>query len=224
MAKVSVRTLSVAALFILFQYCAPSRFVKPLAKNEQAVSFSFGGPMFQFIGLSVPMPFTTFGYGYGLTDKVTAYSNLNTTSLLFGNLQTDIGATFKLFEKENVFGISASPALQMAYSIGNTGTLKVWPSADLNAYYHINKKRSYAYAGFNSWFELSGRRAYGEPQARHAIPNVHAGVAIVKTKWQHQFEVGYLGIGISNLPNVVDYMGIRGKGSLAIYYSLVRKF
>jgi hypothetical protein len=219
-----LRASVIAALLIAFQCCAPSRFVKPLAKNKQAVSFSFGGPMIKLSNAIAPMPLTTFGYGYGLTNAITGYANLHTTSLLFGDVQTDIGATFKLFEKENTFGISASPALQLAYSIGNTGSFKVWPSADINAYYHLRKKPSYAYAGLNSWFELSNTRAYGQPQQRHAIPNIHVGYTIVKTKWQHQFELGYLGIGIPSLPNVVDYIGVSGKGTLGIYYSLIRKF
>ena len=220
----AIQVFFIGFSFFLLQNCAPSRFVKPLAKHEQAVSFSFGGPLIKFSGAFTPLPFTTFCYGYGLTDKITGYASLHSTSLLFGNLQTDLGATFKLYEKENIFGVSASPALQIAYSIGNAGSFKLWPSADINAYYHANKKPSYVYAGINSWFELSRTRAYEQPQQRHAIPNIHVGYTIVKTKWQHQFELGYLGIGIPIYPGVVDYIGISGKGTLAIYYSLVRKF
>lgn len=218
------RSFTIGLTCIYLQSCAPSRFVKPLAKNQQVVSFSFGGPIIKFDGAVVPIPFTTLGYGYGLTDKITGYANLHTTSILFGNLQTDIGATFKLYEKKSVFGISASPALQMAYSVGNYGTFKLWPSADVNAYYHLLQKPSYLYAGVNAWVEMSGRRAYKQPQNRHAIPNIHIGYTIVKSKWQHQFELSYLGFGIPIYPGVVDYVGMGGKGTLAIYYSLIRKF
>ena len=211
-------------LAYFFQNCAPSRFVKPLAKKQQAASFSFGGPIIKFAGAPIPIPFTTLAYGYGLTNKITGFGSLHTTSLLFGNLQSDIGATIKLFEKENKFGISASPALQVAYNVRNQTGLRVWPSVDVNTYFHFNKKPSYLYAGVNSWFEFSKYKAHEQKQERHAIPNLHLGYTIVKQKWQHQFELSYLGIGISNKPGVAEYIGISDKGALGFYYSLIRKF
>jgi hypothetical protein len=56
------------------------------------------------------------------------------------------------------------------------------------------------------------------------IPNLQVGYNVVKEKWQHQFEIKYLGAGIPNLPGVVGYIGAGGKGAFGIYYSLVRKF
>ncbi|MEI8137574.1 MAG: hypothetical protein WCH21_09655, partial [Bacteroidota bacterium] len=105
-----IKFLSVILLVSLFQNCAPSRFVKPLAKKQHAASFSFGGPIIKFSGAPIPIPFTTLAYGYGATNNITAYGSLHATSLLFGNLQSDLGTTIKIFEKENKFGISASPA------------------------------------------------------------------------------------------------------------------
>ena len=220
----AIKYLVIILFVSFFQHCAPSRFVKPLAKKQHAASFSFGGPIIKFAGAPIPMPFTTLAYGYGITDKVTGYASLHTTSLLFGNLQSDIGATIKLFEKENKFGISASPALQIAYNVRNQTGFRVWPSADVNTYFHFNEKPSYLYAGVNSWFELSNYKAHEQVQERHAIPNLHLGYTIVKTKWQHQFELSYLGIGIPNTPSVVEYTGFSGKGALGFYYSLIRKF
>lgn len=211
-------------LVVLLCHCAPSRYVKPLAKDQKAVSFTFGGPLITFSGAPIPVPFTTLGYAYGLSKGITAYGNLHTTSLLFGNGQADVGATFGLCEKENVFGISAAPSLQLAYSIRNSTGFRVWPSADVNAYFHVTKKPSYLYAGINSWFELSKLKAHNEPQQKQVIPNMHLGYTVVKTKWQHQFEFKYLGMGINNLPGVVDYIGVSGKGTFGVYYSLVRKF
>ena len=211
-------------LVFLLHGCAPSRYVKPLAKKQSAAAFSFGGPLIKFSGAPIPVPFTTLGYGYGLTDNVTAYGNLHTTSALFGNAQLDLGASLQLYKKENSFGITASPALQLAYSVRNRSGFRIWPSVDLNTYFHLGKKPSYLYAGINSWLEFSKLKAHDEPQQKHSIPNVQFGYVIVKTKWQHQFEVKYLGIGTPNLPGVVDYIGISGKGTLGIYYSLMRKF
>jgi hypothetical protein len=212
----------VSALF--FQYCAPSRYVKTLERKQRAASFSFGGPLIKFSGAPIPVPFTTLGFGYGATDKVTAYGNLHTTSLLFGNLQADLGATVRLFEKKEQFGVTVSPAVQVAYNLRNRTGFRIWPSLDANIYIHLSKKPSFLYAGLNSWFETSTVRAHGEPQPRNFIPNIHLGYQVVKTKWQHQFELKYLAPGIPNLPGVVEYIGPAGKGSLGIYYGLIRKF
>lgn len=211
-------------LLSLLSYCAPSRYVKPLAKKQSAVTFSFGGPLIKFAGAPIPIPFSTLGYGYGITENLTVYGNLHTTSLLFANAQADIGATFNIYKKENLFGITASPALQLVYNVRNSTGARLWPTIDLNSYFHLNKKPSYLYGGISTWFELSGMKAHQETQQRHVLPNLQVGYVIVKTKWQHQFEIKYLGLGVANLPGVVDYIGISGKGSIGVYYSLVRKF
>jgi hypothetical protein len=209
---------------ILLMQCAPARYVKPLKKNEQAACFTFGGPVIQFAGAAVPIPFTTIGYARGLSDKITAYSNLHFTSLLFSNMQIDLGASMRLYEKEKKFGLSLSPALQMANSLKAGQSFRIWPSCDLNYYYHPKDKASYWYSGLNAWFDLTSTRAHGEAQNTHMIPNMHTGYMVIKDKWQHQFQLSYYGIGMSNLPNVVSYMGLGQQGSFGFHYALIRKF
>jgi hypothetical protein len=72
-----IKFLFIILLAYFFQNCAPSRFVKPLAKKQQAASFSFGGPIIKFAGAPIPIPFTTLAYGYGLTNKITGFGNNN---------------------------------------------------------------------------------------------------------------------------------------------------
>jgi hypothetical protein len=214
----------IAFVALLLIKCAPARYVKPLKKNEQVVSLTFGGPVIQFAGAPIPIPFTTLGYAYGLNDKITTYAHLHTTSLLFGNVQLDAGATIGLYEKEKKYGFSVSPALQIATSLNAKKSFRIWPSSDFNFYYHPKQKESYLYSGLNTWFELSSKKAHQEAQNTHVIPNIHAGYVIIKNKWNHQFQLSYLGIGISNLPNVASYVGIAQKGSFGFHYALIRKF
>lgn len=205
-------------------FCTPSRYVKPLQKKQGAASFSFGGPLIKFSNAPIPIPFTTLGYGRGVTDKITAFGNLHMTSLLFGNLQADAGCSIGLKSDDSHYGFSVSPAVQVAYNLRNKTGFRLWPTLDLNAYLHPNKKNSYAYAGVNSWFELSAKKAHDQTQVRRLIPNTHLGYVFVRTKWQHQFELAYLAMGIANTPGVVEYIGVSGKGSLGIHYSLIKKF
>lgn len=218
--KIGIPVLVVSCNFS----CAPSRFVKPLEKKQQVLSVSLGGPTVLFSGAPMPMPFTTIAYAYGLSSSTTMYGSMHVTSSLFGNAQGDIGATVKLHEWSNKIGLSASPALQIAYSVGNKTGFKIWPSLDLNTYVHIKNSLSYLYGGMNAWFELSKYKAHNEIQQTRMLPNLQLGYMHVKQKWQHQFELKYLGIGITNKPGIVDYIGVSGKGSFGIYYSLIRKF
>ena len=45
---------------IVFQNCAPTRFVKPLAKNQNAIAANLGGPLIHFGKAVTPIPFTSF--------------------------------------------------------------------------------------------------------------------------------------------------------------------
>lgn len=220
----AIKQISALLTILLIQHCAPSRFVKPLQKKEQAASFSFGGPMIRFGGAPIPIPFTTLCYGYGISNKISAFGSLHTTSLLFGNLQNEVGATFNIYQLENKFGVSLSPALQTAYRVGVSGSARVWPSAEVNGWYHPGGKPSYLYGGINSWFELSAKKAHNETVTQRVVPNLQIGYMHVKQKWMHQFQLAYLGIGSPILPGVVDYIGLSGKGALGVHYAIIRKF
>lgn len=220
----AIKIISVATLIFLIQQCAPVRFVKPLQKKEQAVSLSFGGPIIKFSGAPIPIPFTSLSYGLGLSNSITGFGSLHTTSLLFGNLQSDIGTSIKLYEKDKQFGLSCSPTLQLAMHIKSSKTFRVWPSLDLNAYYFLKNKPSYFYCGLNSWFELSNYKAHQEKTQQRVLPNFNFGFMNVREKWRHQFQLCYLAIGTANLPGVVDYIGISGKGTLGFHYALIRTF
>lgn len=211
------------AVLVLLASCAPSRYVKPLAKEQSAVSLSFGGPMIRFAGASIPIPFTTLGYGYGISDRLTAYGHLHSTSLLFGNAQADLGLTYTLL-KSDTWGLSASPALQLASSLRQKSTFRLWPSIDLNAYDHIFNKHDYLYGGLTTWVEVAKQKAHDIPVTRHLLPNLQLGYVWARGKWQHQAELKYLAPGTPNLPGVVNYIGISGNGALGIYYSISRIF
>jgi hypothetical protein len=214
--------IAIVVPLLFFQNCAPSRYVKPLEKKSHAVSVSFGGPVIAFAGAYVPIPFTTAGYAHGISSRVTGYAHLHTTSLLFGNFQSDVGATIGLLPAEKKIGVSVSPALQQAFSLRHKTGFRIWPSADLNLYY-TTKGASFFYTGVNTWLELQTKRAHDEKRPRSMVPNIHTGYTFAGTKWQHQVEVKYLGAGIPVYPGIVDYKGIGGKGSFGLYYSVIKK-
>lgn len=204
--------------------CSPVRMVKPLQKKQQVVGGSFGGPLINFAGAPIPIPFTSLFYANGLTDNVTVIGGLNTTSLLFGNVHIDASSCINLFKKEDKFGISLNPGLQSIYHVKDSKSFGLWPTLDVNGYFHIKNKKSLLYTGINAWIELKNQKAHGEKVNTPILPNFQFGYQLVNTKWNHQFELKYLGIGRSNQPNVVDYIGLSGKGALGLFYGLHFKF
>lgn len=71
-----------------FSACAPVRYVKPLVKNQHAANLSIGGPLIKMKKSTIPIPFLTANYGYGIDSTLTGFVSVNITSAIYGNLQT----------------------------------------------------------------------------------------------------------------------------------------
>ena len=218
------RLIGVVLLSQLLFSCMPSRIVRPLDKGEKAVNLHVGGPLIGFAGTTIPVPFTSLMYAQGVTDKTTVFGSLHTTSLLFGVVQTDIGACQNLYYNDSLkLGISVTPAINMAYDTWE-GNFKLWPQLDVNAYWDIKPQKSFVYFGVDNWFELSGTKAHNQSQKNRWIINPQIGFTHVRNKWNYNIEGKWLTPYLKNTPNVVDYKGISGKGAVGIYISFTRKF
>lgn len=216
-------SFAVLILALVYSSCAPSRYVRPLGKKQQAVTANFGGPMIGFAGTVIPVPLTSFGYGYGLDSLTTVYGNLHTTSLLYGVFQTDIGLCREFYHAPCGLGLSGNLSGNFTFDRWEH-QFRAWPELDLNVYKTYNSRGSFVYAGADTWFELSRFRAHQQPQNVHVIFNPHLGIQFVKTKWNFQLEGKFIAPNISSLPNVVDYKGIGGHGAIGIYFGVYRLF
>jgi hypothetical protein len=212
-------------LLILSMACSPTRFVKTLDKNEHAANISLGGPLIGFSDATIPIPFLTGTYGYGIDSATTGFASLNMTSALFQNFQTEIGFTRRLLKPLRWRpGISVAPAFQFIYHDKNAK--KLYPTLDLNAYWVYNKRNNYCYLGTSNWFELSGKKAHDQKQTEHwtfvpMLGHVHT----MKFKWELLTEVKLIAPGRSNQNIVVDYKTPLGKkGAFGVYVGITRKF
>ena len=204
--------------------CMPSRIVRPLEKGQRAIGAHLGGPLIGFGGTTIPIPFTSLMYAQGVTEKTTAFASIHTTSLLFGVIQTDIGAVYNLYYNDSSrIGFSVALAVNMAYDTWESN-FKIWPQLDVNMYWNIRPKKSFVYLGVDNWFELSGKKEHGQKQTNRWIINPQIGYTNVRKKWNHNIEFKYLVPYLNNEPGVVDYKGISGKGALGVYISFTRKF
>jgi len=217
-------TVRLLLLSQVFLSCMPSRIVRPLDRGQRAIGAHLGGPLISFVGTTIPMPFTSLMYAQGVTEKTTAFGSIHVTSLLFGVIQTDIGACYNLYYNDSVrLGLSVTPAVNMAYDKWE-GNFKFWPQVDVNIYWDIRPKKSFVYLGVDNWFELSSKKAHGEDQTNRWIVNPQIGYTNVRNKWNYNLEFKYLVPYLENQPNVVDYQGIGGKGAIGVYVSFTRKF
>jgi len=209
---------------LFIQSCAPTRFVKPLSKNENAVTANLGGPLIRFGKATIPIPFMSISYGRGITDKTTAFGSIHTTALLFGNIQTDIGICQSIYKNDSLkFGITINPAMNLAFDKWEKN-FRAWPQLDINAYKNILKDKAFVYVGLTNWFELSSQRAHQEPQTQRILINPHLGITYTTKKWAYSLETKFLQMNRNNTPNVVDYVGINQKGAIGIYLNFARKF
>jgi hypothetical protein len=204
--------------------CAPTRFVKPLAAKQQAVNLSLGGPLFEFHEATIPMPFLTATYGYGIDSTLTGFGSLNVTSALYGNLQLELGVTKRLLKQNGSLpGVSVNPVANIIYR--NKDAFKFYPQVDVNAYWDHNHGRNFFYAGVCNWFELAGKKAHDEKQTNHWFISPLIGETFVRRKWNYSIEAKVLAPNVSSANNVVGYKTpFKGHGALGIYFGVTRKF
>jgi len=216
-------------LFILFglvllSACAPTRFVKPLEQDQWAISGSFGGPLVDFDGTTIPIPFTSIGAGYGLTDYTTAFANINPTALAFGVLHLEAGVLQSIIAPEGVRpGISAGGSLNFMGDMW-WANMKLFPQIDANLYWEYGHRENFFYVGTSNWFDLAAQKAHGEIQQNNWIFNLQAGHTFGGPKWNFTLEAKYLAPFHSNQNLVVDYTSFSRQGAIGAYFGFIRKF
>jgi len=211
-------------IIALLQSCAPSRVVRPLEKDQKIISANLGGPLIGFAGTTIPMPLTSVAYAQGISDDVSAFGGLHITALLYGVIQTDLGACINVYHPDSSrFGFSVNPVLNIAYDTWE-GNKRLWPEVSFNAYWEFAPKKSFMYLGASNWFELSNNKAHDAEITNRWLFNPHVGYTYSRSKWNYNVELKYLLPNRSTFPNVVDYRGINGNGAVGLYFNFIRKF
>jgi hypothetical protein len=208
---------------ILFS-CAPVRFVKPLAKKQQAATLSLGGPLIQYGAATIPIPFITANYGYGIDSSLTAFASVNITSALYGNFQAELGVTKQVWkQKKYIPAISLTPVINVIYK--NKDARKIYPQLAVNLFWEYGKHKNYVYAGMDNWFELSQKRKYDIKQPNQWMFMPLIGHSITRNKWNLNIEAKVIAPNLSNEKLVVNYVTpFKTKGAFGVYIGCTRKF
>lgn len=213
----------IAALLALVS-CAPSRYVRPLEKDELAVSGSFGGPLFKNFGAPIPVPFATVSAGYGLGEKLTGFAGFNLTSLSFANLQFDLGVSRLLLEAKGARpGISITPSANLILGM-REGAFHFYPSVEANAFWEYGERKSYFYAGLNTWLALNGARAHGDEQPQHLLPTLQVGHVLTGAKWDLQVDMKWGNFSAQSGDATIEWSGLAGNGAVGIFLGVTKRF
>lgn len=232
-----MRTLLFILISLAFLWsCAPARFVEPLKKGEQVLSGHFGGPVAKIPGIgAIPIPFSSIGYGRGLSDQTTVFGNLHLTSLAFGVGQFELGASQKIWSSDRM-GVSSQLNTNLLFDF-YTGANRIWPQLDANYYYKYGRQwkpekldkmcavyhRNYNffYAGISNWFDFYRTESQGRPNEQLWIPSLQFGHQWIRPKWSYQTEFKILAPLESNENIVVPYPSLlQNQGALGLYFGI----
>ena len=200
--------------------CAPTRFIEPVEEGKLAAGATFGGPLIDFAGAPIPVPLTSLEVGYGFKENLTFSGGLHTTAAVFGNLQIDLGGTYKFLDQERFRpNLSVSPSLNTVWDIYDK-KIKVWPVIDLNAYWNYGKKNNYVYVGANNFVEFSGTRALEQDQPTPILFSPQIGHVLKgkDRKWEFISEIKFLSPFTNSSYAFVPYRSFTGNfGATGIF-------
>ena len=204
--------------------CAPTHVVRPLEKGTVAVTGTLGGSIFDNFGYPLPVPNTTIGASYGVTEKLTGYASFYPTSAAFGVLQFDLGACYGILQPDGWRpGVSVTPGLNLAGDVWESH-FKLWPQLDANAYWNYGKRRNFAYVGLSSWYELAGKRAHGQDQPQFILPGFQIGHTFGGERFDFTTELKVNNVVKSNRDLTVSWWGLGSQGALGIYFGFTKRF
>ena len=220
-----MRILSLVLISLLAISCATTRIVKPIGAKEIAAGFDFGGPIIDFAGAKIPVPFTSFSAAYGIDSLTTVWGGLHTTALAFGNFQTDIGLLRDVIPaKGRRPGLSVAPVANVLFNF-TKGDFRIYPQVDVNMHWQYSlKRRNFMYLSLSNWFDLWTKKAHMQPNDNFYALNIALGHTFVTKKNRYSLEFRWLAPNISNRNVIVGYNGIAGQGSLAFYFGILKKF
>lgn len=83
-------------LSLLLLACSTIHGVKPVGEGNTEVNLSLGGPIAEVFGAPIPIPLSTVGVTYGVTDRLDVHGAFHpTAALLQGVVEAEVGASYQ---------------------------------------------------------------------------------------------------------------------------------
>ena len=149
--------------------CAANHGVRPLGKGNVAATGSFGGPVIEAFGGPFPMPLSTLGVRYGLSDRSDVHASVHPSLAgMFGLIGVDAGASYLVAPQ-----LGPRPALLVDGTLlvvgGDTvegdpeGGVRAFVDTALLASWSWGERGHLAYTGAELFLQPSPWRLYGAP-------------------------------------------------------------
>lgn len=187
------------------------------------VSVGLGGPLIQFKGLIIPVPFSQVDFSYGLTDRISVQAGLNTTSLLFGVAQLRLNGLVGL-KNPNGWLPGISFSFQQHLFLDRWQKAFSWyPEPGFHLFWHLPNHRHLLFAGGSGWMEIKTPKINFDDRP-FFLPIIQAGYQNMGEKWAWSVESRWIAPNISHQNLVTSYVSPTQSGALGLYFSLSRKF
>lgn len=203
------------ALSLSLAGCATSRAIAPLDKGQHGVSVSLGGPMVEFGGAPVPLPFVGLGYRYGIDGKTDLHAAIYPSGpVLVGVMGWDVGVAREVLAADGpVPRIMVD--LNTTWTVGDNG-----PGGDPAAFrffatpsavftWDLGPPKHRVYVGADVFFQPA-------PSVR-AIPSVFLGSELQASEVVGlQLELGWTGFHRHTDVGAVTWIGPGQQGAIAV--------
>jgi hypothetical protein len=215
-------------LFTSVTGCAASHGVRPIGEGNAALTASVGGPMARLFGTVVPIPMSSVGFRYGLSDRSDLHASVNTTALgLFGVVGLDAGASTMLVPPSG-----AVPAVvvdgHLLLAAGGTGdglSARAYGEAELLASWDFSEREHLAYVGWDTFiqpYKLGGRDDALYPETTRLIMGPIIGIRpTLSRRLALPVQATWLNPWTDTEPLTAVYPAPGGRGALQVELGLL---
>lgn len=204
-------------LIVSLTACGATRTLKPLGEGNSQIDVSVGGPMITQ-GVSIPAPYSSVGYSYGIHEKLNLEAAFHPTAAIYKTFGMEVGALAGLVSQD---GAIPEVALNARVAVG----------ADLSnaaAFPILSPVISYDWSGWSPYvgmdhlFQLHDNDRAWTPQ----ILAPFLGARYQGTNWLGGAEVKWAAINHDLKYNNVDHPKALGssRGALAPHLFLGYRF
>jgi hypothetical protein len=199
-----------AAALVLVAGCASARAVRPVGRHRTEISMGIGGPLSESYRTAnpPPIPVTTVGGRYGLTDRADVFGTLHASSWVFGITWIDAGGAFALLPcKRQGFCLLASGTTHV---LTNFRDLMLLEQLELVASHRFGAWTPYL--GWDALFELA-------PALDH-MPIGFTGLRVDHHMWFVQGELRWYAPFSDGTRSTSHYLSPGGAGALGLSFAV----
>lgn len=200
---------------LLASACTTVHGVKPVGRGAVAVEGEVGGPITEVYGLPIPLPLSSVGATYGVSDRVDVHAAVHPSpALLFGLFLADAGVSGQLFPPEG-----ARPRLMADLTLtaggGDNepgepeGGFRLWAQPTLTASWDWGRAdRRTAYTSVT---------AFAQPFPEvHVIPQWAVGNRWEAGRFLATTEMGWIAPWVSTADLAPNYLSPGSLGAIAV--------